>query len=290
MFRRLAYAASIAVGLGSATIALGQDADKSQYTLLNPTPRSAMREMATDRPDITESPISVDAGHFQVELSLFDYAYNDDDRVQTDTLAVLPSNLKIGLLNNVDVQFVFTPYEHERVRSNGSNDTRDGFSDDTQIRLKTNLWGNDGPDARFGDSAFAIMPFVKFPTGTDGLSNDHVEGGVILPLAVALPGGWDVGLMAEFDLVYNDSTGGYGVDFVHTITTGHDVPGVENLAFYVEYVGIAPSDTAGTYQAIASGGFTYQVTPDWILDCGGTVGLSQSADDFTLFIGTSFRL
>jgi len=31
-------------------------ADKSDYTLFNPTPKAQMRELSTDRPDTTESP------------------------------------------------------------------------------------------------------------------------------------------------------------------------------------------------------------------------------------------
>src|SRR5688572_5942243 len=41
---------------------------KSHYHLFNPTPRAQMREMSTDRPDQTESPYTVDAGHVQVEM------------------------------------------------------------------------------------------------------------------------------------------------------------------------------------------------------------------------------
>src|SRR5207247_8308607 len=44
--------------------------DKRHYTLFNPTPRELMREMNTDRPDKTESPYTVDAGHFQVEADV----------------------------------------------------------------------------------------------------------------------------------------------------------------------------------------------------------------------------
>ena len=47
--------------------------DKAKYHLLNPTPREQMREMSTDRPDKTESPYTVDAGHFQIESDLFAY-------------------------------------------------------------------------------------------------------------------------------------------------------------------------------------------------------------------------
>lgn len=41
--------------------------DKSGYSLFKPTPRQFMRELTTDRPDQTESPYTVDAGHFQVK-------------------------------------------------------------------------------------------------------------------------------------------------------------------------------------------------------------------------------
>ena len=262
---------------------------KAAFHLFNPTPRHLMREMSTDRPDTTESPFTVDAGHVQVELSLIDYAYNHDSGVRSDGLSILPANLKVGLLNHVDIQFVFTPYVRVKAEADDIEDAEDGFGDDTQIRLKINLWGNDGPEAGFGETAFAIMPFINFPTGSGDLTNDHVEGGIILPLAIALPADFALGLMAEVDFVYNESSGDYGVAFVHTATLGHDIPGVENLAGYIEYVGIAPHDTGSTYQAIASGGLTYAINDDWVIDVGGTAGISDSADDFSLFVGTSFR-
>ena len=47
--------------------------DKTQYHLFNPTPNNLLRDLSPDRPDATESPITVDAGRYQVETSLFDY-------------------------------------------------------------------------------------------------------------------------------------------------------------------------------------------------------------------------
>ena len=44
--------------------------DKSSHTLFNPTPDTLMREMSTDRPDASESPYTVDAGHYQMESDL----------------------------------------------------------------------------------------------------------------------------------------------------------------------------------------------------------------------------
>src|SRR5436309_3199384 len=51
-------------------------ADKSPFSLFNPTPRTLMREMQTDRPDQTESPYTVDAGHFQLEADFDNYTYD----------------------------------------------------------------------------------------------------------------------------------------------------------------------------------------------------------------------
>ncbi|MEO8961795.1 MAG: hypothetical protein ABI325_07935 [Ginsengibacter sp.] len=40
---------------------------KKVYNLFNPTPKSMMRDFETDRPDVTESAYTLDAGHFQFE-------------------------------------------------------------------------------------------------------------------------------------------------------------------------------------------------------------------------------
>src|SRR4026208_2067688 len=93
--------------------------DKSQYHLFNPTPRNLMREMSTDRPDKTESAYTVDAGHFQLEMDLLSYTHDHDRSgggdTRTDAYAIAPVNLKIGLLNNVDLQVVLETYNHVRV-------------------------------------------------------------------------------------------------------------------------------------------------------------------------------
>src|SRR5687768_13514457 len=150
--------------------------DKSPYHLFNPTPRGLMREMATDRPDTTESAKTVDAGHFQAELSLVEWTHDEEGGVEADQINVLPMNLKIGLTNNADLQLVLDPYVNVRVKFDGGGSSRVDGVGDTQLRLKYNLWGNDG-----GDTALALMPFIKFPTADDDLGNGDVEGGLIIP-------------------------------------------------------------------------------------------------------------
>jgi len=200
-------------------------ADKSKYHLFNPTPREAMREMSTDRPDKTESAYTVDACHFQIGMDLVSYSYDRNKSggadVTVDSFAVVPVNLKVGLCNRVDLQVVIETYNYVRTEDRVSN-TRTiqrGLGDITP-RLKVNLWGNDG-----GRTALSAMPFVKLPTNQDELGNNSVEGGVILPMAVALPAGWGMGVMTEFDCIRDGSSDGYHAEFINTITFSHDIVG-----------------------------------------------------------------
>ena len=87
-----------------APLAFANPVDKSQYNLFNPTPREHMRELSADRPDATESPITVDAGHVQLEVSFFAYTHDDASSERSDSWALFDTNVKIGVLNDVDVQ------------------------------------------------------------------------------------------------------------------------------------------------------------------------------------------
>lgn len=244
-----------------------------------------LRPLTTDRPDATESPITVDAGHFQVETSLVEYSHTREKGRRERTWAVLPTNIKYGVSDRVDVQLVVTPHMRTRTRVGGQRDRVQGFGTDTQLRLKVNVWGNDGPDPVFGESAFAVMPFVKFPSGPKRSRGSHVEGGVIAPLALALPGEFSLGVMAELDVVYDEDRRRYGLDFVHSATLGHAVFG--RLSGYIEYMGTAAR--AGRYQPVASSGLTYALSSNSSIDVGARCRLSRSVRDVTAFAGLSRR-
>ncbi len=93
-------------------------ADKSQYSLFNPTPRRLMREMTTDRPDTTEVPFTVDAGHVQTESTLFGYTRTrpDIDGAVSDAFDFAYTNVRIGLTNDVELSLIWQPYGHVRTR------------------------------------------------------------------------------------------------------------------------------------------------------------------------------
>ncbi len=257
----------------------------TEYHLFKPVPREMMRELSTDRPDTTESPYTVDAGHVQLEMSFVDFTYDHDnaDSQTTRSLAVAPLLVKIGLLHNVDLQIGIDPYTTTEVtdRPSDTSETVSGFGD-TLVRLKVNLWGNNE-----GVTALALMPFIKFPTAEDDLGNGNVEGGVILPLGVSLGDDWSLGLMAEFDFIRSAADDRYVVDFVHTATIGRPLFG--ELAGYVEYAGFVNLNGDESYRGFFDAGLTYGLTPDTQLDCGIRVGLTEAADDVGVFAGLSLR-
>ena len=258
--------------------------DKTQYNFFNPVPRELMREISTDRPDKTESPYTVDAGHYQIETSFVDYTYDHKNLERTDqrvdSFSVVPTNFKVGLLNNVDFQFIVNPYIRERSEGEDEKEIKRGFGD-IQSRIKINLWGNDD-----GPTALAVMPFIKYPTNTDELGNRAVEGGVIVPLAVSLPLDWSMGVMTEFDFNRN-SQKNYYTDFINTMTLGHNIIG--DLNGYVEFFSSFNHEEDSEWGGTLDLGLTYAVSEDIQFDSGVNIGVTRSADDFNPFLGCSIR-
>src|SRR3954465_15329058 len=124
--------------------------DKSGSHLFPPTPQSSMREMETDRPDKTESPITVDAGHFQLEMDLATYTSDRAKHEKRAEWGIAPINLKVGLLNNLDLQLVVETYNIEKTKDRDTGQTMraEGFGDIT-LRAKVNVWGNESGQTAF---------------------------------------------------------------------------------------------------------------------------------------------
>ena len=238
----------------------GNSLEPAKYNLSNPTPNHLLRDLSPDRPDATESPITVDPGRFQVEASLFDYRRDQGQ----ETFIYGQFNLKAGLTHNIDLQAVFD------LRTETDNDWTT-FGDLT-VRLKYNLWGNDG-----GDTALAIMPYVTAPT-----RSDEWQGGIMVPWATTLNDDISLGLQGQLDFV-NDGTGSE-TEFLFTAVIGYPIIG--NLGGYTEYIGVIAEDR---YESYYSGGLTYEINENFVLDAGVQVGLNSDSEDFGCFTGFTKR-
>src|SRR5258706_16461779 len=88
----------------------GSRDEKEHYTLFNPTPRLEMREWRTDHAGV--SPYTVDAGHFEVQVTGLSYGYQGNhsssqfapaETANTEAWAFGETVVKAGLLNNLDL-------------------------------------------------------------------------------------------------------------------------------------------------------------------------------------------
>jgi len=257
--------------------------EKSGFDLFHPTPESLMREMETDRPDKTESPITVDAGHFQLEMDFATYTTDRSSREKVTGWGIAPVNLKVGVLNHVDLQLVVETYNIEKTtdRDTGRTIRVEGFGD-IALRVKINFWGDDD-----GPTAFAVMPFLKLPTASHDLGNGAVEGGVILPLLFRLPSDNELAMQLEVDHARDMNGGGYHQEIVNAVTFSHDF--TKRLAAYVELFSNVSNERHAGWIATFDCGLTYRLSPNVQLDTGINVGLTDAADDLNPFVGLSVR-
>ncbi len=235
-----------------------------------PCPAAELRPLSTDRPDTTESPHTVDAGHFQFEMEIANRTRNGRER----EFSLGELNSKIGLGPSTDLQVVTPFYTHVR-------DGGEGFGD-VEIRLKHNLWGNDD-----GPTALAVMPFIKLPTANGDLGNGEFEGGLIVPFGFEGPAGWDCAVMAEVDLEADDEGSGHHLVGVTSATTSHGL--TENTGIFFELVSVLSAESESDWEAYFNTGMTWAVTPTWQLDGGIRVGLTSASTDFTPFLGMSSK-
>ncbi|MEO8615375.1 MAG: transporter, partial [Luteolibacter sp.] len=232
-----------------------------------PCAAAELRTLSTDRPDTTESPYTVDAGHYQFEMEIA--AWNRDHEFSLGEL-----NAKVGLDPATDLQVVMPFYNHVR-------DGDEGFGD-VEIRLKHNLWGNDA-----GPTALALMPFIKLPTANDDLGNGEIEGGLIIPYGFEGPFGWSCAVMAEVDLAADDDGGGYQPELLTSATASHEL--TETTGIFLELVSLLSAESEADREAYFNTGVTCAVTATWQLDGGVRIGLTKSSADFTPFLGVSTK-
>jgi len=269
-----------------------QPADKWQCTLFNPTPEADEREMETDRPDKTDVPSTIDAGHLQIETGFFDYDdYRDrykGDNARTETLDLGQFNFRLGVLNDLELRLIVNSYDFFRNTDNNTNQsTRQNGYGDTVVGGKLNFWGNEAGDTVWA-TAFGIEPQLTLPTARGNLGNDHAELFVGLPFLINLPDGFHLGLQPTIDWQRNS-------------TDTADVTGLQNSAsldrvffgnfdIYLEYWSQVTTERGQEAQQTLDVGFTYPLNDNVVLDTGLNFGLNRASDTLEWVSGISVRI
>ena len=254
---------------------------KSKYNLFHRTPVALRRPLATDRPDRTESPYTVDAGLFQAEIDLFTYGGDDEEGTESNTFRVLPFNIKAGLTHRIDLQFVLETWAWNEETAGGGTQRQRGIGAIT-VRTKVNMWGNDG-----GRTAFALMPFVAF-VSDPGQSSRVVNVGLVMPFRVDIGAGWGLSTMLEFDLAAETADSPRKVAAIGSASIGRTIVGP--LSFYAEvYGGTVLADESSDWEGTGDLGLTLGIGSNVQLDVGLNLGVTRLAEDVNPFLGLAFR-
>ena len=267
---------------GGAPIEIGPAASKRGDHLFHPTPSALLREMSTDRPDLTESPHTVDAGHVQIELEAAHFEREKSEGRTEEEIGGMSANAKIGLLPSVDLQLGFNGIARRTAAEPGAPEEKESGPGDTYLRVKWNLWGNDG-----GPTALALMPFLVLPTGSDAFGEGSTQPGLIVPFGWAWPADFDFGAMVQVDSVEDSDEEGRHAEWLTTATVGHALHG--NLSAFAEFTATMRPAEEGPWIGTVDLGLVLAATPNVQLDGGAILGVSEAAEGLGLFLGLSVR-
>jgi hypothetical protein len=243
----------------------GSQNDQRQYNLFRPTPRAVMREFSIDRPDVTESPISVDPGHFQFEGDLYKITGLPGEGQNHSYFNAL---YKMGLTHSWDLQVGIELYSVNVYEGK----TVDKGYGTTTVRLKHNFWGNDGGT----ETALGIIPYFNVsPSGDVGY-------GAGFPFSVTLSEKLDLGAQPQIDFIPTED--GHDISYFQTVVLGG--PLVGKLDFYVEALA---TFVQSNQLYSANGGLIYNFTPNMKVDVATNVGLNDITPT-RAYIGLSFRI
>ncbi|CAH0276921.1 hypothetical protein SRABI27_03660 [Pedobacter sp. Bi27] len=258
--------------------AFGQQ--KTCYHLFRPVPGDSLREMETDRPDVTESPQTIDAGHFQFETDLVRFQRENRNAGRSDEYLFNLANIKLGLTNSTAIQLTFESFVVKKDFNTESSFDRNSGSGDLTLRLKQNLLGNDK-----GKFAIALLPYVKFPTSRADRESQY-EGGIIIPMSIKFGNDWKLGFQVEADRLQEEEGSGHHNQILQTLTVSH--PLTKKLDGIIE--------TYYTYEFkdnhlknFLNAALQYELSKDLLIDGGLNYGVQHDARK-SYFVGLSFRL
>jgi hypothetical protein len=251
-----------------------------------------MRDMDTDRPNKTNTPHTIDAGHLQIETGFFDYDYYRDryqgDNARIETLDLGQFNVRLGILDNLELNAIVSSYDFLRDTDYLANQStrQNGFGDLT-FGGKINLWGNDGSDDVWA-TALGIQPQFKIPSAREDIGNGHPELTVGAPFLINLPAGFHLGPQTTPSWERNSTNSGYVAGCQNSASIDRVFFG--NFDIYLEYWSHITTEQHLEAQQTLDLGFTFPLSDNVTVDSGVNLGLNHASDTFELLSGISLRI
>jgi hypothetical protein len=223
-------------------------------------------EIATDRPDVTNSSVVVPAGSLQIENGI-NFSARDSDRFLDGT----NTRLRAGIANCLEF-LVDVPTYFANVRGPGNS----GLSD-VAPALKWQISPVPGKvdlSAVFG---------VALPTGSVRIAGPGAQPYLQFPWSWELDSGW--GLSGMFTEFFRPSDPASKLITEATFVIEKRV--TARVSLFVEYVGDYPQN--GSPAQLLNWGGLYRLTPNQQVDFHVALGLNHNAPSYIVGVGYSIR-
>jgi hypothetical protein len=228
---------------------------------------TTMDELATDRPDVTNSSLVIPTGSFQSENGI-----NLSAQHGGHTIDGTNTRWRLGVVPCLEL-LVDLPSYIGNVRAQGAM----GFTDLTPA-IK---WQVTPIPGKFG---LSVVVGAALPTGAADIAGRGTQPYVQLPWSYELHDGWGVsGMLTEFFRPEEITT-----KHVTETTFVLEKKLNERLSLFTEYVGDYPQ-SAGPTQSINSGGL-YHLSPKEQIDFHVAFGLNHNSPSYIAGVGYSFRI
>jgi hypothetical protein len=239
-------------------------------------------ELVTDRPDQTESCNILPPKYIQIESGII-YTRIDDYDI-TEALGTL---VRIGLFDKLEVRFGFDGWIIDDIM-----DT-EGFGD-SKIEVKYWLCEQDGwiPQS-------ALLASVCIPTAKNVFEGKRFDPELhcscratsvrwagsysltdYLSLGMNLAASWEC---------EKDANGNRHMNAILPYSASLGITFTDRLGGFIEFFGGTPASPTGKPSNLIDGGFTYLARDNFQFDIAGGVGMTESAEDWFLGTGVSYR-
>lgn len=239
--------------------------------------------LVTDRPDFTESSVTVGMGVVQLE-SGYTFTYDDNGDTTTKAHSYPESLFRIGMLAEWFELRLGWNYGESAETVFGNQDTNLEGAEDLYVGVKLALTPQSGCLPETG-----IILQGTVPTGAAAFTAREVLPGVNYVYGWEVNDFFSIGGGTQANRALDPNGEDFYVEFAQSITTGYSW--TDELGSYAEWFMFAPAgaETAQNQQYFNTG-FTYLVTDNIQWDIRAGVGLNEAADDFFTGSGISIRM
>lgn len=239
---------------------------------------------AVARAQISDDPSIVASGRTLIEVDQT-FTHDRASGVRSDTFNAGSVLITRGLSPRADVGIGFDGYYRDSTRAGGVTTTTHDWGDLT-LRAKYSLWGHDHAEARAGNTALALLPYVKLPLKLGDSGSDLCEGGLIVPFSVELPADCLLVVMTELDFVADAADIHRKPQWIESVVLSR--PLGERFSGFVEFYSVLPHADVHPWTAQLNLGLYYCFSTDFSVDAGCAFGLNRDAPDYQPFVGLSY--